>query len=289
MKKFDNELQGEFISQYNELHKIFTDLSIPYYQRVAAGDKVNHKTKPKDAQEYLDREFKPFMKAVYGVIEDNEFIYRRLTDLHKIHDLRNLIVHQYSTNDKDGYTFVNIAQPTNYSLDLINEILTKFKKPITIKEYLLKYNKNKVTSVNTTDDIYDLFKVIKENNFTQFPVFENQQYKGQVSSNGITLRLSHAALEEKDFGSLELFDLKVSDFLDVDELKDEYEIVNSNEYLYTVLKHFEINEEKTQLPVILVISEESTKEDFTPQSLIGILNSYDYLDIYKEAISKISF
>lgn len=138
-------------------------------------------------------------------------------------------------------------------------------------------------------NIYDLFQLIKDTSFTQFPVFDNNSFNGLVSDNGITLKLSQFALEEKEFETLDLSALFVSDLIPLDEQRYQYKIIGSEEYLYNILSEFEITSDTQTTPVLLVQSTNNNTEELTPDTLIGILTSFDYLDIYKEAISNISF
>lgn len=215
----------------------------------------------------------------------NDFIRRKLTEFYKIHELRNLIVHDY----EDDYYIVKIAQPTEYSLELISETLDKLNNPLTVGDFFKAHKKEKVKSVNLDTNIYDLFQLIKDTSFTQFPVFDNKSFNGLVSDNGITLKLSQFALEEKEFETLDLSALFVSDLISLDEQRYHYKIISSDEYLYNILSEFEITSDTQSSPVLLIQSTNNDAKELTPDTLIGILTSFDYLDIYKEAISNISF
>ena len=277
--------EEKFIGLYNELHKKIIELAKPYFQDVAAGLIIDKYTTAHTAQKHLSTDFIPFMNAVHVVKNSNDFLRYRLTDLYKINDLRNLIVHDY----KNGYNIVKIAQPSDYSLNLISETLDKLSNPVTVGDFFKMHKKEKVKSVNLNTNIYDLFQLIKDTNYTQFPVFDKDNFQGLVSDNGITLKLSLFALEEKEFETLDLSGLSVSDLIYLDEQRDHYKIISSDEYLYNILPEFEITSETQSSPVILIQLTESKKDELTPDSLMGILTSFDYLDIYKEAISDISF
>lgn len=225
------------------------------------------------------------MKAVHVAKKSNDFISRRIPVFYKIHELRNLIFHDH----KDNYYFVKKAQPTEYSLKLISETLEKSNNPLTVGNFLKTYKKDKVKSVNLDTNIYNLFQLIKDSSFTQFPVFDNKSFYGLVSDNGITLKLSQFELEEKEFETLDLSALFVSDFISLDEQRHHYKIISSDKYLYNVLSKIEITSDTQSSPVLLVRSANSNAEELTPDTLIGILTSFDYLDIYKDAISNISF
>lgn len=281
----NNNSEDKFIRLYNELHKKISELSEPYFQEVADGIIVDKFTESKTAQHYLKDGFIPFMKAVHVVKNSNDFIRRKLTEFYKINELRNLIVHDY----EDDYYIVKIAQPTEYSLELISETLDKLNNPLTVGDFLKAHKKEKVKSVNLDTNIYDLFQLIKDTSFTQFPVFDNKSFNGLVSDNGITLKLSQFALEEKEFETLDLSALFVSDLISLDEQRYHYKIISSDEFLYNILSEFEITSDTQSSPVLLVQSTNNDANELTPDTLIGILTSFDYLDIYKEAISNISF
>ncbi|MFV8240304.1 CBS domain-containing protein [Aerococcus viridans] len=281
----NNNSEDKFIGLYNELHKKISELSEPYFHEVADGVIIDKFIEPGTAQHYLKDGFIPFMKAVHVVKNSNEFIRRKLTEFYKINELRNLIVHDY----EEGYQIVKIAQPTEYSLNLISETLDKLNNPLTVEEFLKAQKNEKVESVNMNTNIYELFQLIQGNKYTQFPVFDNENFKGIVSDNGITFKLSQFALEEKEFETLDLSTINVSDFISLDEQRYHYKIIHGDEYLYNILSEFEITSDQQSPPVLLIQSTDDLSEDLTPDSLIGILTSFDYFDIYKEAISNNSF
>lgn len=281
--------QEEFIAGYNKIHAQLQKLSKTYFKNVANGKVYDSKISLEMAQSFIKNDFIPFMNAVHALKNDNEFLRRKLTDLYKINELRNIIVHQFDKNNGD-YKIVRIAEPTDYSIDLINDTLEKLLNPFTIDDYLSLTNKNDVQYLNENDSIYKLFKLIKVKGYTQFPVFDNsQQFKGIVSDNGISFWLTEVALKEEEFGSVEISDVSIKELLALDETSQSFKIVSRNEYLYDILSYFDISKDSETTPILLVHSDGfNTSKELNPDNLVGILTSYDYLEMYAKAISKFS-
>lgn len=281
--------QEEFIAGYNKIHAQLQKLSKTYFENVANGKVYDSNISLETAKSFINNDFIPFMNAVHALKNDNEFLRRKLTDLYKINELRNIIVHQFDKKNGD-YKIVRIAEPTDYSIDLMNDTLEKLLNPFTIDDYLSLTNKNDVQYLNENDSIYKLFKLIKVKGYTQFPVFDNsQQFKGIVSDNGISFWLTEVALKEEEFGNVEISDVSIKELLALDETSQSFKIVSRNEYLYDILSYFDISKGSETTPILLVHSDGfNTSKELNPDNLVGILTSYDYLEMYAKAISKFS-
>lgn len=116
-------LQQEFIAKYNELHNNLQELSKPYFKRVSNGEITDKFVSKEEAKELLNNNFIQFMRAVHVLKNENPFISKKLTDFYKINDLRNVIVHEYKNDKNNGYKIVEIAEPTEYALNLISDTI----------------------------------------------------------------------------------------------------------------------------------------------------------------------
>lgn len=280
--------QQEFISKYNKLHDYLQKLARPYFENVAKGRIEDKYTTQGSAQSFLKNNFIPFMKAVHVLKEENIVLSKRLTDFYKINDLRNVIVHQYN-NEEGNYSVVEIAEPTDYSIKLINDTLESLLNPLTIKDYLKLTNKNTIQHLSAADSIYEMFKLINGYQYTQFPVFSDKSiFSGVISDNGIAYWLSQLALQnDQKHGTVELSNATISELLEMDETSQSFRIVHEDDYLYDILNYFEISRETETTPLLLISSHKDIgPSELTPRNLRGILTSYDYLDIYSHAFSK---
>lgn len=281
-------LQQEFIAKYNELHHNLQELSKPYFERLSNGEVTDKYVSKEEAKEVLNNNFIQFMRAVHVLKNENPFISKKLSDFYKINDLRNVIVHEFKNDKNNGYKIVEIAEPTEYAMNLISDTIEKLTKPITVNEYLLRKEKRDVKYVLENDSVYKLFSFVDNNKYTQFPVFDTQEnFKGIISDNGLAYWITSAALKEKEFGTIEISDVTIKELLSLDEERQSFKIITIDDYLYDVLSYFEVSQTNEIPPVLLVTSKlDRTSKGLTPNNLIGLLTSYDYLDMYAHSISK---
>ena len=267
------EKQLEYIRLYNKLHVVVMDESRPYFKKVAQGKIKNKFTEVDEANEYVKGGFIPFMTAIHAIKEENYFISAKLSEFYKINELRNSIAHDNR--------IVEIIEPTDLAIDILRDTIEKLTNPKKVADYLELTNKHSVKTIDINMPIINLFSYIQEYQYTQFPVFDGEEFKGIISDSGIAYWITNAAMDERDFQSVELSDVTVGEILKHEEKNDEYKIIKKELYLYDALKEFNIDEDTSTTPILLITNDGKIS---SKDSIIGVLTGYDYLDIAKYAL-----
>lgn len=146
---------------------------------------------------------------------NNNYIVNRYYAVLKEHaKLRNVISH------KRGTEF--FAMPTDLALLSITKIKNYLIKPKKVKELI--NNIPLVLTPQTT--IIETLKIIKINGYSQFPVYDNNEYLGIITSNSLIMWLASVAESSgeiiEDLSKLKLFDLlKYNEELDSAEFISE--------------------------------------------------------------------
>jgi hypothetical protein len=101
--------------------------------------------------------------------------------LRKIGRLRNALIH--GKTEPHNY----LAVPTPAIVEHMEKILFRLLHP----ELVIPTFQKKVVTVSLKEALVNVLKKISENDFSQFPVYENNDFKGLLTENGITRWLSH--------------------------------------------------------------------------------------------------
>ncbi|OYQ67948.1 CBS domain-containing protein [Aerococcus sp. 1KP-2016] len=279
--------QSAFIDGYNELHKALQDLAAPYFEEIAHNKRQDDFIDARKAKRFLENNFIPFMNAVHMLKDDHEFLKRNVNNLTKINELRNVIVHEYNS-DEGLYEIIEIAEPTDFAMTLLADVKGKLLQPVSVSQYLTDRNKQEVHFLRTQDSVYQLFQAVDEKHYTQFPVFnQKDQFQGIISDNGIATWLSHMALVDKAAGKVTIKDAIIQDILDFDEKSGLFKVVVKDTLLYNTLHLFEVSAESKGTPTVLVTDGQSTEMSaLHPDNLVGILTTHDYVDMYAAAIAE---
>jgi predicted transcriptional regulator len=279
--------QSAFIDGYNELHKALQDLAAPYFEEIAHNKRQDDFIDARKAKRFLENNFIPFMNAVHMLKDDHEFLKRNVNNLTKINELRNVIVHEYNS-DEGLYEIIEIAEPTDFAMTLLDDVKTKLLNPLTLDQYLKEKDKYEVQFLRTDDKVTHLFQLISENAYSQFPVFDGEgQFQGLISDNGIAIWISHFVVGNMTSGKLDVRDATVSEILKVDEKSESFTVVTKDTLLFNTLHYFDVAGESEVRPIMLVTSNDSADvANLHPDNLIGILTSHDYLDMYTSAITQ---
>ena len=82
-----------------------------------------------------------------------------IDQLHLINSFRNTIVHDFTNK------FYDIAEPSDYTMEILNEVYNFFLNPITIKDYLNSKRTNSPLTVSSEYNLVKILKLISEYNF----------------------------------------------------------------------------------------------------------------------------
>lgn len=177
--------------------------------------------------------------------------------------LRNILVHE---SKADSYA---IAQPSGELIDDLKLVRMKLENPEKVSMF-----KKEVMTLDVTDSLTKVLKLIEQHNITQFPVFDKKSFKGMLSDNGITNWLARV-LKDK---SIDLTGVRVKDIIQKDEELTSYIIVENNMPLYEVEKRMmaKINHSGNSKVIVLItpLGKINQKSD-----IIGIITPWDMPEI----------
>lgn len=173
------------------------------------------------------------------------------TELKTFGDLRNLLSHN---ND------VNIAVPSKQTIERIQYIWQNIAHPVTAMEIAHKH----VVTFQEQDGLLDVLKIIDEERYTYFPIFDGQTFSGLLTDNGITYWVARHRKRE----TISLEDVKIRDVLMEDEKKKNYRFVSRKESIFEVDDYF-----SDPLMEALFVTENGKESE----SLLGIITGWDIL------------
>ena len=205
-----------------------------------------------------------FGKLVSRMKDSGRLYNRRFRFLMDCASLRNHIVHEKMQPGE------YMAVPRASIVERLETIADEMDKPPVVA----MFNK-KVQTFRTDDTISAVLEIIHQNDFSQFPVYdESEQFTGLLTENGITRWLAdNNRNQEADLVNLAQ---PVAQALAVEEMPDNHLFVSRH---MTVVEAVNIYARKPQLEALL-ITESGDKQ----QSLLGIMTRFDALDIIDDEL-----
>lgn len=251
--------QREFLALYNEVHGF---LSGELFKKTESD------------------EYKSFNDCINKIDKSNEYpsLKRYLRELELINKFRNFIVHNY------GNTYYDIAEPTPYLMEVLENVHDYFVKPVKINNFLVEQGNHIPQSLELDTPLIDVLKLISKHKFSQFPVFHNDEFKGMITDNGLTnFTASEINLNE---GGVLFDDYTVKDIIvntDMDENNRKYSILFQDKELYRVLDQFtNVNHVKNYV----LITKSGKNELRDKNDLVGIFTATDIPDIVNRLESR---
>lgn len=122
------------------------------------------------------KEHRAFYRVLDQAKKKNALVRKYEGDLRAYGDLRNAIVH-----NRTSVEFV-IAEPHKKIVDKIEQMDEMLAKPKLVGQLFRK----RVLTFQTTDSLNETLKAIKKQKYTQFPVYTNKEFKGLLTTVGIT-------------------------------------------------------------------------------------------------------
>jgi len=176
-------------------------------------------------------------------------------DLMELAEMRNLLVHERN----EPYEFLIV--PTLLAVERIEAILERLVRPLRI---LAGLPQRSVVTVTPDDSIIEVLQLIARYNYSQFPVYDGEVFKGILTTNGIARWLSD------NFKSNEatscVVDCNLAQVLDREE-PVEIMFIDGEHTVEDVIEHF--SEDSTL--VCLLVTDTGTKWG----SLRQIVTRYD--------------
>lgn len=249
-----SEKQKNFLTLYNQVHRF---LSEELYGKKEHDD------------------FQSFKDCIDKIRFSNSYpsLKKYSNELELINKFRNLIIHNY------GNKFYDIAEPTPYLMEVLTTVHSYFLKPIKIRDYLLERGNPNPEILEINTKLIDVLKMISKYQFSQFPVFYNNKFKGMITDNGLTNFTANEINIEND--GVIYSDHTIEDIINnenLDENKKKYSILFQEKELFRVLDEFTKIDNVTNY----VLISKSGKEEFRDKSdLVGIFTTDDIPDIVK--------
>lgn len=175
-------------------------------------------------------------------------------------DLRNVIVH------KRYQRFEYLAVPSEDVVEQIKEVCTRLLRPRTARD---EFGRSEVVALETTTGLNEMLETVAENDFTQFPVYQDGEFAGLVTGKGLTRWLAQRMQDES---ILDLADHTVAEVLQREEELPNWVFVAANLPAEDVAFEFQDN---PQLEAALV-----TENGKHSERIIGVATRWDLVALW---------
>lgn len=183
-------------------------------------------------------------------------------DLKQYAELRNAIVHERTEPE------YWIAEPHDEVVERIEHIANQLINP----ELVYPKFKRSVTTFQTTDILRSVLKAIKAHQYTQFPVYEGDQFAGLLTGSGIVRWLA-----EKVGDDLSVIETKpLGQLLEYEKRKENCVFMNRNMSVFAAKEYFVSRMEQEMLRLEAILITENGKKN---EKLLGIITPIDLIDI----------
>jgi predicted transcriptional regulator len=177
--------------------------------------------------------------------------------LRMIGDLRNVLVHEKC----EPYKY--LAIPTITIVERLEAILDKLIHP----KLAIPTFQKKVDTLSVVNSLADALKIISDKDFSQFPVYKEDSFKGVLTENGITRWLARHVSNELSL--IELEEISIKSVLDMEEKRRNYTFVPRDISVDDLKEKFA----DLELLEVVLITEKGKKNE----KLMGIVTRWDIL------------
>lgn len=185
----------------------------------------------------------------------NPVVRQWLNDLKQHASLRNAIVH---TSDNRF-----LAEPYDETVHNLKLILEQIKNPPKVNKFFYP----NILKCNTTDKVHEILIKMKQNNFSQIPVYREDEFVALLTTDTIARWVG----EELKKHELVLDDNLVENVLEHAETNQNYDIVSRDKLLVEVIDIFEKNYSSGKNLSAILITHNGKKN----QKLLGIITPFD--------------
>src|SRR3972149_5078464 len=172
--------------------------------------------------------------------------------------LRNLLVHERYGPHK------YFAVPTEETVLTIEQIRDRLLRP---ERVIPRFQKG-VKKVDMANPLADVLALIVEHDFSQFPVYECEQFRGLLTENGIPRWLAHHSRNTDTL--VELTEVPVQKLFDEEEIRNNYRFLPRDMLMDDLIIQFS---QQPLLEAVLI-----TDTGSQGQSLLGIVSRWDILE-----------
>lgn len=207
------------------------------------------------------KDFLPFYRLVDQAKKKDVLVRKYEDDLRSYADLRNAIVHHRTSMD-----YV-IAEPHLDVVEKIEYMDATLAKPTLVGQMFCK----KVYVLQERDSLKYVLKVIRNRKYTQFPVYHKNQFKGLVTTVGITNWLATTLSVDQ----LPKHVPTMRDILLHEKNKVNYKFVSKYITIYEAEEIFKQGVERGRRFEALLITEHGKPQE----KLIGIITPLDIMKV----------
>lgn len=183
-------------------------------------------------------------------------------DLLVLARLRNVLVHEQRRPKQ------YLAHPSPTTMETLNRVLGALESP----EYVIPRFQRNVEVVGPDDPLSEVLPRVLKGNYSQFPVYDGDAFKGLLTENGIVRYLAEHRRSTDSI--IDLADVPVRSLLKQDENRRNCAFAPRTERLDAMLDRF------AQHPVLeaVLITATGKKEE----KLLGIATQWDAVEALKE-------
>lgn len=193
-----------------------------------------------------------------------EAIVRRFkVDLLEFSELRNAIVHQRTSPD------LVIAEPHLSIVEKIEQIEEEISRP---KKVFPKFERS-VACFTVYDSLEQVLDSMKMNRYSQFPIYDQGEFKGLLTTNGISNWLAENIPED----IISIKETTVAEVLRCEENKANFKFISRDTTIYEAEELFKEGlTQGSKIEALLI-----THNGRETESLLGIITSWDIIEIPK--------
>jgi len=215
-------------------------------------NKLDHYLKGLDQSDH----YRSFSSVLNRLKKSHKVINHYEKKLKSYNNLRNAIVHERI----DGTV---IAEPNDYAVSDLNSIYMKISSPRSI----LDVCKHSITKLNHKDSLSTALTVMKENDFSQLPVYKGDVFVEMLNTETVSSWMAHNIKQ----GIVSIQETKVSDVL---HFKSDYRVTlfqSRNASIYEILDLYKDNAYYSkQIDAIII-----THNGKVTEKPITIITDYD--------------
>jgi predicted transcriptional regulator len=175
--------------------------------------------------------------------------------------LRNVLVHEQQWSKQ------YLAIPSLTTMQMLNRALDALERP----EVLVPRFQRPVQVLSPNDPLSDVLARIHKADYSQFPVYDGDTFKGLLTENGIVAFLAEHRVSQMTL--IDFAEVQVRQLLKHDENRRNFEFVARNEHLDIMLQRFA---NQPTLEAVLI-----TANGKRAEKLIGIATQWDAMEAIK--------
>ena len=149
----------------------------------------------------------------YGKDNKDKVINNYYEELDFHREFRNILSHSHRRGKPP------VAQPSEAVIEELINLTNRIRSPKKASDLFLA----DVAHFNSDDSLAKVLQFVNDNQYSQFPVFDNNQLKGLITENGITQFLSRSVKDDV----ISISETIISDVIKLDEAKDSI-VINSS-------------------------------------------------------------